>query len=152
MHEDPIPGEQPPGERRTVLQWLTLGFLSLWGFGAALVAGSFLRAPSPERRPGQQLIRCGTLASLAIGQARFVRHGSEPLFVVRVSETEVLALSAICSHLHCVLEWDGERRIFVCPCHVGSFDRHGNVLSGPPNRPLVRYQVQIRGGEVVVRA
>lgn len=144
------PAAAPP-PRRTALRWLIRGFLSLWGFGAAALGVAFLRSPSPERRPGERLIRCGPFASLAPGEARFVRHGSEPFFVVRASETEVLALSAICTHRRCVLEWSPATRTLVCPCHAGAFDRAGNVLSGPPPRPLQRYAAEVRGDEVIVR-
>jgi cytochrome b6-f complex iron-sulfur subunit len=152
MGSDPAGGAAgAAGGRRGVLRWLTRGFLSLWGIGAAAVGISFLRAPSPERRPGEGQVRCGTLSSLPVGQARFVRHGADPILVVRLSESEVLALSAICSHLRCVLRWSDETRTIQCPCHAGAFDREGNVLSGPPNRPLARYPAQIRGDEIVVR-
>ena len=136
--------------RRGVLRWLSRGFLSLWGIGATAVGVSFLKVPSSERRPGERIVRCGPISSLPVGRARFVRHGSEPLFVVRVSESEIVALSAICSHLRCVLKWSDETVGFLCPCHAGAFDQQGNVLSGPPNRPLRRYEAQVRGDEIVV--
>jgi cytochrome b6-f complex iron-sulfur subunit len=136
--------------RRGALRWLIRGFLSLWGLGTAALGISFLKAPSPERRPGEGQLSCGTLSSLPVGRARFVRHGADPLFVVRVSSSEVVALSAICSHLRCVLKWSDETGTILCPCHAGAFDREGNVLSGPPNRPLTRYPAQVRGDDIVV--
>lgn len=139
-----------PVERRTVMRWLIRGFLSLWGLGAAAVGVSFLKAPETERRPSEGLVRCGPLSSLAPGEARLVRHGVAPLFVVRASETQVLALSATCTHLRCVLRWNQPTETFLCPCHAGSFDRDGNVLSGPPNRPLPQYPAEVRAGEIVV--
>jgi cytochrome b6-f complex iron-sulfur subunit len=144
----------PTGEglpRRGALGYLIRGFLSLWGLGAAAVGISFLKAPAAERRPTEGVIRCGPFAALAVGEARFVRHGSEPFYVVRVSETQVLALPAVCTHLRCVLKWDRPSQSFLCPCHDGAFDRQGNVLSGPPRRPLVPYRAEVQGGEIVVR-
>ena len=85
-----------------------------------------------------------------MGEARFVPHGEHPLFVVRASETEVTALSAVCTHLRCVLRWDGKSRVLQCPCHAGSFDRSGTVLSGPPSRDLPQYSAEVRAGEIVV--
>jgi cytochrome b6-f complex iron-sulfur subunit len=145
------PEERGPGPgRRAVLRWLIRGFLSLWGLGAAALGISFLKAPEPEKRPGEGLIRCGPFSSLAVGEARFVRHGSVPLFVVRASETEVLALSATCTHLRCVLKWNTAAGAIQCPCHAGSFDRSGNVLSGPPSRPLPHYPAEVRADEIIV--
>jgi len=143
--------EPGTGARRAALRWLIRGFLSLWGLGAVFMGASFLKAPPPERRPGEGLVPCGPFSKLAVGEARFIRHGAAPLFVVRVSDTEVLALSAVCTHLHCVLRWDEAGGRILCPCHAGSFDRHGNVLSGPPSRALTRYPAEIRRDEIIVR-
>jgi Rieske Fe-S protein len=143
------PIHRPTG-RRAALQWLIRGFLSLWGLGAAGVGISFLRAPEADRRPSEGLVRCGPLSTLQVGSARFVRHGTQPLFVLRASETEVTALSAICTHLRCVLSFDAATGTILCPCHAGSFDRGGNVLSGPPSRALKQYQAEVRADEIVV--
>lgn len=139
-----------PTGRRTVLEWLIRGFLSLWGLGAAAVTISFLKAPGAEERPSEGRASCGSLSSLPVGSARFIRHGAGPLLVVRASTDQVQAFSAICTHLRCVLRWEEETRRIVCPCHGGAFDRRGNVLSGPPTRSLHQYPVEVRADEIVV--
>lgn len=143
-------GNGEPLERRTAVQWLIRGFLSLWGLGAAALGAAFLKAPSPERRPEEGTVRCGSLASLAVGDARFVPHGTSPLYVVRISSNEVAAMSAICTHLRCIIQWRQDTRRFVCPCHAGAFDASGNVLFGPPKSALRPYGAEIRAGEIVV--
>src|SRR6185503_19165251 len=100
-----------PENRRTVLTWMARGFLSLWGLGAAGVGLSFLKAPEAERRASEGVVRCGALAGLPVGSARFVPHGEHPLFVLRTTETEVIAVSAVCTHLRCVLRWDDKNRV-----------------------------------------
>lgn len=137
-------------ERRGALIWLVRGFLALWAPAAGAVAASFLRAPLSETRPGERQLRGGTFSSLAVGEARLVRHGAEPLFVVRVSDAQVTAVSAICTHLRCVLKWSRETGTFKCPCHDGAFDRVGNVLSGPPKKPLRQYPAEVRADEIIV--
>ena len=139
------------GARRAALRWLTRGFLSLWALGAAAVGVAFLRAPTTERRPGEGTVRGGSLSTLPVGGARFVPHGAEPFYVVRVSDTEVVALSAICTHLRCVLKWDDGSGRLLCPCHAASFDKTGNVLNGPAKRPLPTYRVELREDEILVR-
>jgi len=142
--------DPPVTERRSILRWLIGGFLSLWGLGAAGLGISFLKAPAEEKRPGEGLVRCGPFSTLQVGAARFIRHGTEPFFVVRANETQVLALSAICTHLRCVLEWDEASSSILCPCHDGAFDRNGNALSGPPTRPLPQYRAEVRADEIIV--
>jgi len=139
-----------PVKRRSILEWMVRGFLSLWALGAAAVGISFLKAPHAEKRPSEGRVRCGTLSSLPVGSARFVRHGAGPLIVVRATESQIQAFSAICTHLRCVLEWDDSSQQIRCPCHAGAFDRRGNVLSGPPTRPLHEYDVEVRADEIVV--
>ena len=62
-------------------------------------------------------------------------------FVIRKTEAEsdLTILSSLCTHLGCQVNWKEESNIFFCPCHDASFDIDGNVLSGPPPRPLDTY-------------
>ena len=144
----PPPGEAPP--RRRFLVWLSRAFLGLWGLGAAAVVGAYLKAPERRERVAERLVRVGLLDDLRIGEARLVRHGVTPFYVVRLDAIRVLALSAVCTHVRCIVGYDRERRALVCPCHDGRFDLAGNVLSGPPPRPLPSYAVSVRAGEVFV--
>jgi quinol---cytochrome c reductase iron-sulfur subunit, bacillus type len=62
------------------------------------------------------------------------------VFVIRKSENEVLVLSNRCTHLSCRVNWVSDKQAYVCPCHDAKFDIDGNVLFGPPPRPLDRYE------------
>lgn len=139
--------------RRRLLDWAARVFLSLWGVGFLAVVLSFLKGPRSrrERAGGDRVLHAGSLESLPVGQGRLVRHGSQPVLVVRPRPDQVVALSAICTHLRCVLRWDAQRSLAACPCHAGSFDIQGNVLAGPPGAPLPRYSAEVRGGEIYVR-
>ncbi len=53
------------------------------------------------------------------------------------------AMSSICAHLGCRVKWVKEDKQYHCPCHGGVYDREGNVLSGPPPRPLDRLNVRV---------
>ena len=143
------PRETPP--RRRFLAWMSRAFLGLWGLGAAGVVGAYLKAPERRERVGERLVRVGLLDELRIGEARLVRHGVSPFYVVRLDASRVVALSAVCTHVRCILGFDRERRALVCPCHDGRFDLAGNVLSGPPPRALPTYTVSVRDGEMFVK-
>lgn len=141
-----------PTGRRRFLDWLGRVLLSLWGVGFLAVVVSYLRGSRSrlDRAGGERVLRAGPLESLPVGQGRLLRHGSHPLLVIRPRPDQVVALSAICTHLRCVLHWDAQRSIVACPCHAGAFDLKGNVLSGPPSRPLAQYRSELRGGQIVV--
>jgi cytochrome b6-f complex iron-sulfur subunit len=61
---------------------------------------------------------------------------------------EIYALSLVCTHLGCSVTVTP--RELLCPCHGSVFDRRGNVVKGPADRPLVRYAVEDQGDRIVV--
>ena len=65
-------------------------------------------------------------------------HGG---FVIRKSEdpNDLLILNSRCTHLGCTVNWKDEANAFLYPCHDAKFSRQGEVLDGPPPRPLDRY-------------
>ena len=71
-------------------------------------------------------------------------------YVKRVKEDEVIAISATCSHLGCIVTWDDEQKIFKCPCHDGRYDAEGRVISGPPPKPLRRHNTKIEDGRILL--
>lgn len=58
------------------------------------------------------------------------------VFILRESESVVKVLSNVCTHLSCRVNWVPETQSFNCPCHDAKFDIDGNVIYGPPPRPL----------------
>jgi Rieske Fe-S protein len=55
-----------------------------------------------------------------------------------------------CTHLNCPYYWDKEKGIFQCPCHDGRYDIDGNVLHGPPPRPLDKLEFYLDADNIVV--
>jgi Rieske Fe-S protein len=90
---------------------------------------------------------------ISIGGSRLFRYPTEdhPAILVRLSENEFAAYSQACTHLMCPVHYQHAQQQFYCPCHEGFFSaRDGRVLAGPPPRPLPRYPVEVRGGQVWV--
>ena len=136
--------------RRRFLGVLSRVFLGLWGLGVAGVIAAYLRPRTRGERVAERVVSAGPLANLTIGEGRLVRHGTTPFYIVRLDAVRVIALSAVCTHVRCILNYDRERHGLVCPCHGGRFDLAGNVLSGPPPRALASYDVSVRAGEIFV--
>ena len=61
-----------------------------------------------------------------------------------------MALSNICTHLSCRVTWEDGRQEYVCPCHDAQFDIVGDVLSGPPPRPLDSYEIKVEEGDLFI--
>ncbi|MEW6118154.1 MAG: Rieske 2Fe-2S domain-containing protein [Nitrospirota bacterium] len=60
------------------------------------------------------------------------------------------ALSSSCSHLGCLVSWSYHKNLFICPCHGGTYDIEGNVVSGPPPLPLSRLPLKVQDGKAFV--
>ena len=53
--------------------------------------------------------------------------GSTPAIVINTRGHGFLAFSKVCTHLGCLVKYDQERQMFICPCHAGTFDLEGKV-------------------------
>jgi Rieske Fe-S protein len=70
---------------------------------------------------------------------------SDPAVLLRLGDREVVAFSQKCTHLGCVVYYQADEDRWHCPCHEGNFETvTGDVISGPPTRPLVRIEVEVR--------
>lgn len=74
--------------------------------------------------------------SLAPGEGVIVRHGLHLLAVHRDDQGTLQARSAKCTHLGCVVRWNGVEKTWDCPCHGSRFGRGGEVLNGPATTGL----------------
>lgn len=136
-------------ERRNLLRWLLGG-----GFSASLIsflypALRFMNPPDVPEAVTDEVV-AGKVEDLKPNAGKIVKFGSRPVLLVRVSDSEWRAFSAICTHLNCTVQYQDSTRQIWCACHNGLYDLNGRVASGPPPKALEEYAVRIRGDEVVV--
>lgn len=62
----------------------------------------------------------------------------------------VLVFDPACTHLGCRVKFQDSKQRYFCPCHGGVFDSSGNVVSGPPPKPLNQLEAKIENGRVMV--
>ncbi len=72
------------------------------------------------------------------------------VFIKRSPDGRLTALSAVCSHLGCIVNYDRLKNRFVCPCHGGIYDGNGKNIAGPPPAPLKNLPVRISGAYIQV--
>jgi Rieske Fe-S protein len=70
-----------------------------------------------------------------------VTRGLSKIAVYRNEAGELSACSAVCTHLGCVVHWNGEEKSWDCPCHGSRFDTNGKVLNGPALGDLERVEL-----------
>lgn len=132
-------------------------FLDIF-FGGSLLAtiAAFVypvvRYVLPSKRTAviENSVAAAKVGELPPNAAKVFKFGSAPAVLINTTEGTLVALSAICTHLTCTVRYDGETGTLFCPCHNGRFDLNGNVLSGPPPRPLETYAVEISGPDIIV--
>jgi Rieske Fe-S protein len=86
---------------------------------------------------------------IAPGQGAVVRRGLRKVAVHRDESGALHERSAICTHLGCVVAWNGAERTWDCPCHGSRFDVDGKVLHGPALAPLAAVDDSVPAGTPV---
>jgi cytochrome b6-f complex iron-sulfur subunit len=84
------------------------------------------------------------------GGAKFFEYAGSTAVLVRRQGGELLALSAVCTHLGCIVQWEKEKQDFLCPCHAGHYSPEGVVISGPPPKPLAKIPFVVANGAITV--
>ena len=62
----------------------------------------------------------------------------------------LVALSAVCTHLGCIVQWEKDKQGFLCPCHAGHYTSDGTVISGPPPKPLAKLPFTVANGTITI--
>jgi len=147
--------------RRRALVLFVNSVVALIAGALTTVLGAF--AFRPARAPEGRWIKAGPVAdltphvpvprvlSLSRQDGWYRERARETVFLVWDGVASVHALSATCTHLGCQVRWDTQATCFRCPCHGGVFNAEGQVLEGPPPRPLDRVETRVEAGTVLVR-
>ncbi len=90
------------------------------------------------------------LKDIATGGAVFFEYNGSAAVLVKKNDGGLTALSAVCPHLGCIVQWEKGRQDFLCPCHAGYFTSDGEVISGPPPRALSRLPFVVKNGIVTI--
>ena len=86
-------------------------------------------------------LKRGGLGRLEPGEGKVVRDGAGQTAVSCAPDGELRAVSARCTHLGCIVSWNGAERSWDCPCHGSRFATDGSVLQGPAVSPLAERDV-----------
>jgi Rieske Fe-S protein len=156
----------PPAEpgRRRVLALLVNSTVVAIGGALSALLGVFAVKPA-RGAEAERWVRAGTIGELtanvpvprvlAVPRADgwYRARARETVFLVWDGARDVKVFSATCTHLGCQVLWDREAKNFKCPCHGGVYAASGEVLEGPPPRPLDVIEAKVEGADdsVLVR-
>jgi Rieske Fe-S protein len=91
-------------------------------------------------RPGD----VSQVGDIAPGSGAVIRQGARKLAVYRDESGTLLAHSAVCTHVGCIVRWNDLEKTWDCPCHGSRFDVHGQVVNGPARTALPRITIEDR--------
>lgn len=77
-----------------------------------------------------------TIDEVPKGEGRIVEIDGEQVAIYREQGGAIHALSPVCSHLGCIVNWNKAEKSWDCPCHGGRFSCTGEILNGPPIKNL----------------
>ena len=129
----------------------------LLGSGLVATALSFiypiLKYLVPPKLPdlGSDAVVAARTSEIKPNEGKIFRFGTKPGLLIQTSSGEYRAMSAVCTHLGCTVQYRGDLHQVWCACHNGMYDLNGRNISGPPPRPLEALEVQVRGDEIFVR-
>jgi cytochrome b6-f complex iron-sulfur subunit len=125
--------------RRTLIK-ISLGLPGLMGLGVLFKYLGYQPLPARQTRfilkpPAEYPLN----STISIEEARaWLVH----------DEAGVYAVSAICTHLGCVVNYIEPQ--FKCPCHGSRYDRSGLVVNGPATQPLGHVELTLSADGLIV--
>ncbi|PLX79392.1 MAG: cytochrome B6 [Desulfuromonas sp.] len=137
----------PPDQRRRYLLAM-LG--AVGGALAAMGAWPLVRFFMPRDTGGAGSAIEIPRKDVPPGSAHFFDYRGRPAVLLQPRSGEFLALTAVCTHLGCIVKWQDDVGEFLCPCHGGRFSLDGAVLGGPPPAPLETFPVTLKGDQIVI--
>lgn len=119
--------------------------------GAAVTSygiGKYLWPPKEEGGAGQERVVVAPAAELAPGKSKIFKFQGRPYIAVNYKGV-ITALSAVCTHLGCIVIWEEDKSRLYCPCHAAVFDTNGNVRGGPAPKPLASLKIEVVKDQVL---
>lgn len=142
--------------------------IATWAIGGLISAGmsipaiAYIIGPALNRTESQEWLHLDSTAKVELGTPTLFKVKIErqtgwivderelSIYALTENGREYVALSNICTHLGCRVRWVADQHQFFCPCHNAVFDKDGNVVDGPPPRPLDQYEIKVEEDQLFV--
>ncbi len=87
---------------------------------------------------------------IPVGEAKEIVINNTPAIVINRPNKGYVALSRVCTHLGCLVDYQKDKKRFLCPCHAGTYDLSGSVTFGPPPKPLQQFPLKVEGDSIII--
>ena len=128
-------------------------FLGLTSAALFLGAGGFAAKAAIDARQSESFAAAQIVGADALAPNSSLNFNypaeQDSAILVRTTTGEYYAYGQKCTHLACPVYYSRDAHRLECPCHEGAFDvARGNVLYGPPPRPLDAIEIEVRDGQI----
>ena len=145
--------------------FMSLAIAGIGGIISAILgipAIAYIVGPALAQQ-AQDWVELGSIKKVALGtptlfkvtlthQTGWVSSQEEvDAYVLTEDGQNYVALSNVCPHLGCRVRWIPDQGKFFCPCHNGIFNKDGSLVSGPPPRPMDRFQTKLDNGNLFIK-
>lgn len=132
--------------RRDTLRFLVGGSGALFLASAALAITGVIRSSTTEKLTA--IAKVGEVPENGYKVFSYPSSFADGI-LLNLPGKGLVAYSDVCTHLSCAVLYQPDKREFYCPCHDGRFDAFtGQVLGGPPTRPLPAIELSVAGDTV----
>ncbi len=148
--------------RRNFMAIATGAIGGLIGIVMAIPAVAYIVGPALQRKGEGNWVRLGPTSKVELGTPTLFKTAVEnqtgwivtedeiSVYVLTEDGRDYIALSNICTHLGCRVRWISDQGLYFCPCHNAAFNKIGLVESGPPPRPLDRYETKVEDEQIFI--
>jgi Rieske Fe-S protein len=85
-----------------------------------------------------------------VGDAKEIIFQNTPAIIIDRPGEGLIALSRVCTHLGCLIDYSKMKKQLICPCHGGVFNLEGRVVSGPPPKSLTVFPLKVEGEDIII--
>lgn len=153
---------EPLPPRRDFMKATIFGIGGLIGAAIGLPAIAYVVGPA-LKQAADVWIRLGAISKIEMDNPTLFKTTVETqtgwistqeeisAYVLTQNGQDFVVLSNVCTHLGCRVRWIATDGKFHCPCHNGVFAKDGTVVSGPPPRPLDRFENKVENGVLFIK-
>jgi cytochrome b6-f complex iron-sulfur subunit len=153
--ENIVPESQEPGEKTTRRFFMAAVGAAGLCYLAAMAYPIYRYLASPEEMAMNATavteVTLKDANKLPLGSVLMFKFGTAPAMLIHHQDGRWIALTAVCTHLGCTVQYEPQADRIHCACHGGVYDPYtGANVSGPPPKPLKLFKAAVNDTGVEV--
>ncbi|HSZ15653.1 MAG TPA: Rieske (2Fe-2S) protein [Terracidiphilus sp.] len=137
------------GEQHTRRGFLVAAAAAGLCYTAALAYPIYRYLASPEEMESSATavteVTLKDAQKIPAGSVLMFKFGTSPAMLIHHEDGRWIALTAVCTHLGCTVQYEPQADRIHCGCHGGVYNAYtGANVSGPPPKPLKLFKVAVQ--------